>query len=268
MQFFYQKMERFVHDDRFVKLVEHIQGPQAPTLRQLKAAFPDPGFEKFLDKLIEHELIVRKDRRYYLGFPIYSQKEIQAQQEQLETSRFFGETDTNQLLLSIYEQIKKKTYFFAVGDGIRLPAFYQAGNKTLQFYTVSYQNTSETSLPIYFANNRNGEEDLNDPQLQQMIGDVNEEYFFDQVAVILEKIPNKRIRRSIFLEALLETKMIKPQDTSYQLLIPVIPEKAETAFPEVESLSVLQLFLLADLLLSKQELQQINFLVLSPISEG
>ncbi len=50
------------------------------------------------------------------------------------------------------------------------------------------------------------------PELTQTIGDVDPEYFLDQVQVILEKVARQRkIRPSIFLTALHETNLLTPE---------------------------------------------------------
>lgn len=258
MHYFYSgEMPELLKNSNFEKLTDFLQEQPTVTLRQLKTVFPEKNFERFLDQMIQLGFVRREDRRYSLDFPIYEEKiplvEILGlQEERLETA------DLVRICYEVIEALKQRTYFFALTDKQRLPMYFEAGNQ-IRFYSVLYQRNS-CALPVYFTNNREGRTEKNPLELQQLIGDVNEEYFFDQVEVILERSNKQRkIRESIFLKALLETQIL--QEETNQVRVPVISSEKESFGLELDSIPTFRLFCLLDYLMNKLGQESLTFLI-------
>ena len=121
MKFFYsphfRSLQPILESSKFHELVEELLNSQEPpTLRALKAKFTDGSFDKILDRLIAEKLIIRQERRYYLGFPIYNehdQQQIQVSDDFYQAARQWS-TQSKALL----RQVLKINTFMVVCKGL------------------------------------------------------------------------------------------------------------------------------------------------------
>ncbi|OTP12109.1 hypothetical protein A5844_000325 [Enterococcus sp. 10A9_DIV0425] len=244
MDYFYSKKyldEGLLAHPLFEPMIDYLvkNRSQEIILRELKKEFPQKKFEHFLDQMIEAGLIMRKNRRYHLSFPVFEEGECQEDIERLKEQMIQELSDYTQeeRKLALSETIwsncfeEETDYFYATAFPVETIKKVTAGNEDYQFVTLQLGNTEQVSLPNYF--------DLQKKQsmmpeafspIVQLIGDVNEEYFFDQVEVILERILKhkfKERRRNVFLDVLLSTNVIK-KENEYQLVLPVMDAQAHS----------------------------------------
>lgn len=199
--------ETLYHPDQQRILTYLLQTETPPTLRELKQALHDIKVEKQLEKLIRLNLVIRKERRYFSGIPIYHATDDLALIESLTTSLLTVE-DTmciQRLLLHFLAQPKLGILAEA------MPYCHAAISQTDYLTMVACSLEQEPlTLPHYF---RSLTKSLTYPQLAALIGDVDEAYFMDQISLLLEKIERGRtIRPSIFLTALQQTAVLTPEN--------------------------------------------------------
>ncbi|MGL9902946.1 hypothetical protein IGJ51_000068 [Enterococcus sp. DIV0802c] len=126
--------------------------------------------------------------------------------------------------------VSNSTYFYATLEDL-IPVTRQvAGNENYRFVSLNYHNKLSYSLANYFYLQK---KQLPVPseflKLVELIGDVNETYYFDQVEVIIERIQAQKYknrRSSIFFDSLIlsnTVKVVKTDDQlNYQLALPLV----------------------------------------------
>ncbi|MFV0557200.1 MAG: DUF1803 domain-containing protein [Enterococcus sp.] len=195
-------------------LVQYLnQSEEAPTLRQLKATFKQPNFEKCLEEFIDAGWVLRRDRRYFLIIPWYSMKEIEQMQAKLkdEVQHFMSKEEAEQgrLLFTYFQRLELNKTLYGVDEAGVLGNLFCAGNQGVKLLTMTKTTAYEKTLPCFFAHNRQVDQAALFGPLDQLLGDVDEEYFFDQVELILSRVQKrKKNRPSIFLEALEATAVV------------------------------------------------------------
>ncbi|MGL4696436.1 DUF1803 domain-containing protein [Enterococcus larvae] len=234
-----KKLEKLVKNPLFHQIVAYFNEHQKEEtiLRELKKAFQERNFERFLEEMIDFELIRREDRRYYLEIPFFEADAIEQVQESaqlfvqkntgLEPNLFYGEIVWKQLFES------EEDYFFGVHykEEMKPQLFFvkeQCGNDQLQFVSIHPKENAALDFPTYFAmmEETSGE---NIPEvfqpLQELIGDVDSQYFAAQsYRIIRAVLKNRRIadKRNIFLEALVLTDELARTEEGWQLKLPII----------------------------------------------
>lgn len=183
----------------------------APTLREIKTAFPAAKIEPILDKLIDIQLIKRQNRRYYLQLPFYEQAWNTA-----ETPTIYKALLAQVLPLSHLEKYQwferyvsaiaqtQECYAYATGLPLMISRQVATPNFIVKDWTLS--QTYQT-IPGYFAALRQAG-DILDAEFApfQYLGDVDSVYYLDQLSVIFEKVvaQRHRIRPSIFTKSLVD----------------------------------------------------------------
>lgn len=265
MYFYYdennQKLSRLVKQERFTKLVSYLQSQtEKPTLRQLKTEFSENDFEKFLEQAIDFGLIIRNERRYQIGFPIYNDAQ---DGERLKKYRkdFDGLDCEGQqsFLAALIDGLSSEEVFFAVAEDLPMGVWDFAGNERMGFYSLSLAKETRSNLIQYFVDKKDVDYQPTNTIWEALIGDVDETYFFDQVEVILEKVTEgKKVRPTIFLQALQQQKLLSDKEP-LQLLVPELREKQMPA-ADLAELFVPQRYRLLGLLLLEKPEQQLIFL--------
>ncbi|MHC5229406.1 DUF1803 domain-containing protein [Enterococcus sp. LJL99] len=205
-------------------------------LRQLKKSIKtDENLELFLDKMIQFKLISRLERHYYLAFPIYDLADYPLsfsedlltilasihQQENDHLTGFVGE-----ILWQSCET--KEDYFFGVKKNPTTPSFYEkkiVGDNELKMVAIQESEGNGLTIPTYFELLSLNKLPKQYNQLEKLLGDVNQEYFFTQVKKLLKKAQKNRnssTKRDIFEEALLLTNNLVSKDGKLLLAKPII----------------------------------------------
>ncbi|MGM0124437.1 hypothetical protein IGI37_001815 [Enterococcus sp. AZ194] len=244
MNYFYQgtnekHYREVVKNPLFNELVSYMseQTEQRLILRQLHAQFPEKNFEKFLDKLISLGIVVRENRQYTLGFPIYKETVAVNKLSQMLAEIVKNETMENQegyLGEIVWNKLfPAADYFYGVVVETDFYTKSEVGNEDLQFVSLALTDKPIT-LPDYFSFIRQQKGLPETFQgLHQLIGDVNEVYFFNQVEMVLEKVEKGRLRtsrRNIFLESLEKTGVVEVGD-EVRVLWPTIDYKLIEKMP-------------------------------------
>lgn len=213
----------------FTPLMAFLQEQPDCTLRQLTAKFPEKGFIKYLESCIQEGWIDRSDRRYRLALPVYGKAEYQQATE-------------NPIVKELLEQLKKLssaefanlcqllgnhppiTPYLVTGD-LSLGEFHHGGLKDeLQIFSLSTTGNS-CDLAGFFEANRHLAEPLLYEKLRTLIGDVDEEYYFQQVQWILSRVTKGRPgRESIFLASLKLTGLLTEEQ---KLTVPYLKSLTE-----------------------------------------
>ena len=214
---FYQKL---TDDPLFSSLTDYLyeHREQETILRELKKEFSQNKFSHFLDLLIDAGLIKREERRYHLNFPIFDPKDY------LQQATSAAETIAEQLKrLSVdeqklamgeviwaycFEDERKEAYFYGVRNSRETELLRTtAGNEKYRFITLSSIEHFPLTLANYFFVQKNQLPVTKAfKELAELIGDVNESYFFDQIEVIVDRIRKnkyKNRRPSIFHQSFL-----------------------------------------------------------------
>lgn len=201
-------------------------------LRPLKKHFSKiDNFEFFLEKLIELNLIQRKNRRYTLNFPIFNTKktielsddikkileQIIEEHQDMQLEFFLGE-----LIWTFFFNDNTSYFFGACNSEI----FYQ--KKTIQSSSLSLisilpKNNSVVDLATYFETLMidNSFSSRYIPLLE-LIGDVSSDYYLAQIKKIIRKPQIKKIN-TIFEQSLLLTGSLIENNTGfYNLVTPVL----------------------------------------------
>lgn len=248
MNYFYSEnqvktYQKFVNDPLFPSLIDYLYAhrEEEVILRELKKEFPQKDFEHFLDQLIENGLILRKARRYRLNFPVFEPNDYQEYSRAL-TEKIASELESLTEIdrkFAMSEEIwtycfeEEAEYFYAAANDRQVRKM-TAGNSTYRFVSLSSDEELPLSLAVYFFIQKN---QLPIPskfsEIAELIGDVNEAYYFDQVEVIIERIRKgkfKNRRPSIFLESLLATRTVEKttqESDAYELVLPIVSEERE-----------------------------------------
>lgn len=215
-----KKIQQVLQQLEIQALLDYFQKLKEPVmLREIRERFPnDPHLDKHLDWLIDHQIITRNERRYQFALTIiqeYPKNELVEAVEGL-----LARYSTAELLVWLGEQLWRESSEVVAVD-FPLPTCRRLDYESFQLVTIDLEGGTTESLPNYFAAIDQPE---NFPELAPLLGDVNPEFFANQINLILERlIKGKAPRRSsIFLESLMKTQVITNQP-DWQLAIPVYP---------------------------------------------
>ncbi|HFC9218218.1 TPA: DUF1803 domain-containing protein, partial [Enterococcus faecium] len=125
-----------------------------------------------------------------------------------------------------FEDERKEAYFYGVRNSRETELLRTtAGNEKYRFITLSSIEHFPLTLANYFFVQKNQLPVTKAfKELAELIGDVNEAYFFDQIEVIVDRIRKnkyKNRRPSIFHQSLLVTNTIKEEE-SFTLELPIV----------------------------------------------
>lgn len=238
-----EHLNKIVADPLFKEIVTYFTERQNQDiiLRQLKSDIPTTSnLELFLDKLINYKLLERKNRRYSLSFPIYS----------TEVSPFLPESVTNLIEVMRTEDVRSRcfvfgewfwslffeeeqgSYFFGVKETSKKSPLFQRreqGNDTLRFVSIFTNH----QIPLDFANyfsllSKRKQLPKHFESLQNLIGDVNLDYFILQIRKVMRSVNRSTVRErktTIFQEALLITgDLTRNEEQKLELVVPLLED--------------------------------------------
>lgn len=214
----------------FTPLMTFLQARPNCTLRELNQHFPEKGFVKYLESCIEVGWIERADRRYQLNLPVYTQENQQQVGKKAAVQELFQDLlQLSQEELAAFLQpfvTCQPEIAYLVADDVALGRLQAAGlSGDLQAFSL-VTKPDASDLAGYFVANRHLEEPVIYSQLAQLIGDVDEEYYFQQVQWILSRVgKGKAPKANIFYESLLRTGVLTKEN---QLTIPYLRNLSET----------------------------------------
>ncbi|MBO0441331.1 DUF1803 domain-containing protein [Candidatus Enterococcus ikei] len=242
-----EPLNKLVSDPLLKQLVTYFfeRKEQEVMLRQIKTDIPtDSNIELYLDKLIKNNLLERKNRRYTLTFPIYSERTFQITVPNSITTSIHRiiEEDANlsyfifgEWLWAVLFDEETEDYFFGVDHSLNnSPNFLnkvEVGDSTLHFVSIFRENQMPFDLANYFSLLSKGQAIPKQFEpLQKLIGDVDLNYFIPQVQKLLRSVKrNKSVSKkiNIFQEALLLTQDLKKSEEGKLILaVPMIEKDA------------------------------------------
>ncbi|KAF1306164.1 DUF1803 domain-containing protein [Candidatus Enterococcus willemsii] len=204
----------------FKELVDILNKQSQPTLRQLKTMLGEK-IDKRLGQLIKHGIVQRENHRYSLGFPVL---EFDERVISVWIERILSEIDEASQVVLLAKLVKRDELIYGIPSDQTFSYTHVVTNGELTILSLSQEEWVLT-LPAYFNYLRTDESQQVFSEVQRLIGDVNIQYYLDQIQVILEKIDNgRKLQPSVFLESLEKFGIV---DDSLVLLSPVTTEKWE-----------------------------------------
>ncbi|HIY58667.1 MAG TPA: DUF1803 domain-containing protein [Candidatus Tetragenococcus pullicola] len=197
------RLARLLKSDFFHKLVDLLEVDEAPTLRQLKAAFSQ-NIDHDLDYLIKNKIVSRKERRYFLLLAIKHYEEdqeiIEKWTKKIETySKYKSWKEKKEFLIQLSLVESQEMYLFDTNQPYA--SFYSLENDKIKISSLSIEKWPQT-IPAYFSFLKKPEAGFYEEALQ-LLGDVNEDYFLNQIWMVLDKLETgKKQKETIFLRSL------------------------------------------------------------------
>lgn len=234
------ELAEIVSSPFFAELVTLLEA-EIPTLRHLKEVFGNK-VEKKLEKLIKKGIIQRKERRYFIDFPI-----IEIDNKLLDdwvatiikSALEKNERERRAFLEALFPRDNSEMF---CGIEVSVPLAYYASlsNESLTVASLSVEEWPLT-LPRYFSNLRTKQIEPVYKELVCLIGDVDPAYYLDQVQVVIEKIlvQRRQIRESIFVESMRQFGLIRKTE-HLEICVPIY--SSVSAFeiqPQFNQLSVI-----------------------------
>lgn len=217
----------------FLKIYELFSIKEDYILRELKENFTkEEKLETKLEQLIEQQIILREKRHYFLNLPNLSLIEDKRKIDEW-VALFMAELQEKPIseqLMSLVLLADNACEFapFRLPEKVNFAFFSQLENDLGSLYSFSLKRTA-FNLPNYFLWQRQHSKDHSFFSLEQLIGDVEPNYYLDQVFVILEKIlaGRRRIRPSIFTESLKKVAIIE-EKANYTIVAPIVHKLTST----------------------------------------
>lgn len=217
----------------FLKIYELFSIKEDYILRELKENFTkEEKLETKLEQLIEQQIILREKRHYFLNLPNLSLNEDKRKIDEW-VALFMAELQEKPIseqLMSLVLLADNACEFapFRLPEKVNFAFFSQLENDLGSLYSFSLKRTA-FNLPNYFLWQRQHSKDHSFFSLEQLIGDVEPNYYLDQVFVILEKIlaGRRRIRPSIFTESLKKVAIIE-EKANYTIVAPIVHKLTST----------------------------------------
>lgn len=215
-----QKLQQALNKPELLALIAYFRRLEAPAiLRDIRKDFPDQAhLDKNLDLLIDQGIVSRQERRYELSLAVLnsypaSEKATAFQKYNLENY------SAEQLLVWLGEEVWIEEPGELLGIDFSLAECRRLEHSSFDLVTINRGGDLAESLPNYF---KHIDQPKQFPSLAPLVGDVNPEFFTNQIALILERIIGGKAprRESIFLESLLTSQVITSQP-EWQLSIPV-----------------------------------------------
>ncbi len=224
-----QWQQKQLTSETFFKIYELFSIKEDYILRELKKNFTkDEKIETKLEQLIEQQIIIRENRHYFLNLANPSLDEDQRKIDEW-VALFMGELHGK----SVAEQLTNLILLtdnhcdfapFLLPEKVNFAFFSKLENDFGAVYSFSLKKT-DFNLPNYFLWQRQGAAGHSFSSLEQLIGDVEPNYYLDQIFVVLEKIlvGRRRIRPSIFTESLKKADIIEEKE-KYTIAAPIVYE--------------------------------------------
>lgn len=211
---------------------------EAPTLRQIKAKIDLPKIEKKLDYLIEEQIILRENKRYFFAVSTIEVEDeafiSRAVMSLFEWLATFSREQQMQVIASLYQMIDRKT---PIITKVELPLLFVEVNQTDLLAIVHFTTEEKTfSLANYFKTQRTQIGIERFEAVTQLLGDVDPKYYLDQAFVIVDTLrQGRKVRKSIFLESLEQFGLVKLEE-AWQLNVPILSEGQKVAIESVPSI--------------------------------
>ena len=240
----------------FAPLMNFLLGNPNCTLRQLTAEFPEKSFIKYLESCIQVGWFKRENRRYSIALPIYGLKEYQEGSQSLAITQLRTElmalapAELATVCQNVMSAQPERAYF--VNGDFPLGTLHHGGLPCeLQVFSISTQENSQ-DLAGFFEANRHLAEPVVYQKLRELIGDVDEEYYFQQVQWILSRVIKERPQKaSIFLESLKLTGVLAEE----KLQVPYLRRITEktSLIDKITGLNYWELTILLGSIVEKEE---------------
>lgn len=233
-----KKEEQALQDGFYQKLIDYLATCPPPTLRQLKQQFPTIKVERKLEKFINLGWIRRNERRYFSTRFLYDATHDQTIVQKMCTKLlpYLQSPEAKRLLYYCTQDFEQQKLMEIVPSEFVFcyPATINSTELSLSAYA---SDTWPMTLPHYFLAMRQQLQLQEYEPLEQLIGDVDPEYFLDQIQVILEKKAQQRtIRPSIFLTAAQQTSLFSER-AIYQVDQEALSDEAQRFYKEFQQLS-------------------------------
>lgn len=219
-----KKTEQLVKRPEMAELLYYFNKLENPViLRELRQAFPkQKHLDKNLDFLIDHKIITRQDRRYYLRLSVideYPTTEI--------VEHFLTEMtgySNEQLLVWLSEKFWSENLTETLAIDFPTATCTRLEHKNFDLVTINHSGTLTETLPNYF--NKIEQPELF-PKLAELLGDVNREFFNNQIGLLIERIAAGKAprRESIFLTSLVASQVLEAEP-AWQFVIPCFEEES------------------------------------------
>lgn len=230
--------EQALQDGFYQKLIDYLATYTPPTLRQLKQEFPTIKVERKLEKLINLGWICRHERRYFSTRFLYDATRDQAIVQEMCTRllSYLQSYEAKRLLYYCTQEFEQQKVMEIVPS--EFIYCYPATINSTQLSLSAYAATAwPMTLPHYFLAMRQQLQLQQYESLEQLIGDVDPEYFLDQIQVMLEKKARQRILRpSIFLTAAKQTSLFS-EHAIYQVDQDPLSDGAQRFYKAFQQLS-------------------------------
>ncbi|WP_265457082.1 DUF1803 domain-containing protein [Enterococcus sp. HY326] len=207
-----KELQKLAADPLLTQLFDYLWENRAKEiiLRQLKQQFSEGRFEKMLEASVKAGWIERKDRRYRLLVPVVKTAEKLDETSELlsviEALKKISLEEQSAFLYYFYQEQLTEDYLFLTETKQNFFELRQAGNDSgLLFFHLIQRANYESELVDYFSFSGSGQAvpKVLEP-FETLLGDVNPEYFFNQVEHIFEKVAKgkgTKLRPSVFLQA-------------------------------------------------------------------
>lgn len=214
----------------FGRMTDFLHRNQQVILRELVKEFPQAGFAKYLESCIEAGLILRKDRRYQLALPVFSGKEQTTLLSTKAAQAFLqsGKTKNAAELSLLFEAARRRATrgfdpYYLEAD-VELLRFAHLEDEALILASASVGDLQAEDLAGYFSANRRVVEPSVFAKMRRLLGDVDEDYFMQQIGWIVSRITRGKVpRQTIFLETLLSTGIVaKTAEGLFTMEIPCL----------------------------------------------
>ncbi|WP_207940876.1 hypothetical protein DOK78_001579 [Enterococcus sp. DIV2402] len=234
------ELAEIVSSPFFAELVTLLEA-EIPTLRHLKEVFGNK-VEKKLEKLIKKGIIQRKERRYFIAFPILEIDNKLLDDWVVTIVKSASEKNKRERIafLEALFPHDNSEIFCGIETSIPLAYYDSLSNENLTVASLSVEEWPLT-LPRYFSNLRTKPIEPVYKEVAQLIGDVDPKYYLDQVQVVIEKIlvQRRRIRESIFIESMRKFGLIHKTEP-LELCVPVYSSASSFEMqPQFNQLSVI-----------------------------
>ncbi|WP_311829830.1 DUF1803 domain-containing protein [Enterococcus xiangfangensis] len=219
-----QKTEQLLKRPEIAELLSYFEKLETPViLREIRKAFPEQKhLDKNLDFLIDNEIITRQERRYQLQLTVIKNYQTTAFVEAfIQATR--DKYSTEELLVWLSEEFWCAEPEETLALDFPTATCNRLKHATFQLVTINRSGVLPETLPNYFENIEQPELF---PNLASLIGDVNLEFFTNQLGLLFERIIAGKAprRKSIFLESLLRSQVVA-KEPAWKLTVPFFAER-------------------------------------------
>ena len=227
-----KKIQQELKHQDIQNLLNYFQQLQEPViLRDIRKEFSGAKrLDKDLDFLIANSIISREDRRYQLS--LVPLKEYPTTEKvEMFIEKMAGRYSVEELLVWLGEVLWLDDINEIITIDYDLPTLNRLETDSFRLATINHREKLSETLPNYFSN---VDQPDKFPKLAPLLGDVNTEFFSNQIELVLERmlLRKKPKRTSIFLDSLVETKVVVAEP-EWQVAIPCV-DRTQLADIEIE----------------------------------